>query len=85
MRECIGKIIEVNDKAGVGRILEEGRNGRVRPFTLDTVEGYGGEPLKKLTKYSRKGLARRIIVKFDLNEETNTIVSVKPLLFRFNF
>lgn len=85
MRECIGRIVEVNEKASVGRILEEGEHGRVRPFTFDTIKGYRGQPLRELTRYSKKGLARRAIVKFDLNESTNTIEGVRPLIWRSSF
>ena len=85
MRECIGKVIQIHESAGTGLILEEGVKGRVRPFTFDMVDGYYGDRLKTLTKFSRKGLAPRVIVKFELDEITNTIIAVKPMLFRFSF
>ncbi|MEK7178969.1 MAG: hypothetical protein AAB727_01805 [Patescibacteria group bacterium] len=82
MDECIGKVVRVDEKGGVGCILEDGVRGKERVFTLSDINGYGGERMKELVRFSRHGLVAGVLVRFSL-DTWGSVKNIRPLTFRF--
>ncbi|MBI2108937.1 MAG: hypothetical protein HYT93_01995 [Parcubacteria group bacterium] len=79
MRFRLGKVARI--QSNIVFIIEEGKNGREYPFTLDKIESYSGERLRELTQFSKKGLQADVLVKFCTDDE-GRVTLVRPLVFR---
>ena len=77
MLKTVGLISQMKDDAGVGYVIEEGTK-RQHVFCYSKIRGYKGECAKELRKL---GLGRGHIVWLWINEETETVAEIAPLVF----
>lgn len=80
MSERIGRVQYIDARMGLLAILEEGKDGELRPCTFDKIEDYDGQDPADLFRFSPRGLQERTLVKFEVTDEDKIRV-VKPLVF----
>lgn len=78
----IGKLLGIISE-GLGVLIQEGTEGNQLAFTFDKIVDYGGEEPKELTQFSKRGLRKDVLIKFEMSQEEHPrVIKVMPLVFK---